>query len=512
MDPRETQGRSTRSAGRDVQSGLRGSSMLLVGRVVAIGLNFLVQVLMVRFLAREDYGSFSFVLSLTALAANLNLLGLARAMSRFGPLYGEREDPKDLLGSIVVSLGLVSVLGFTLVALALVWNGQWQGWFTDNVLSRELLVLMVALIPLTAIDAILEVLAATFAGARAIFLRRHLMTPLLRLGAVILVMVLGRGPRALAVCYLVAAAIGVGAYGLVLYRALGPRLRERPLRLALPYREVLGYGASMLLVDVASVFTLHLPAVVLEVARGSSAVAGLRAVAPLATLTLVVFQSFKLLYVPLATRSFERGGREALTGAFWSATRWVALLTFPVFAVCVFLSPLAVVRLFGEQYRDAVQLASIMGVGYYLHAILGVNTLTLQALGEGRRLRSTAVVGILAAILANAILIPLFGALGAAVATTATLLATDLTNATKVALGGRVGPPPAGLLRLVLIVGGTSLCLGVAIFGLEPSAAASIAMVGLGIGFVWVTTKASLDLLGTFPELARLPLLRWILT
>ena len=80
-----------------VKTELRGSGLLLAGRFVAIGLNFLVQVLMVRFLTREDYGSLSFVLSATALAANLNLMGLARSMSRFGPLYGEKEDKSELL-------------------------------------------------------------------------------------------------------------------------------------------------------------------------------------------------------------------------------------------------------------------------------------------------------------------------------------------------------------------------------------------------------------------------------
>ncbi len=322
-----------------VNTELRGSMLLLGGRIVAIGLNFLVQIMMVRFLTRGQYGSFSFAISATALAGNLNLLGLARSMSRFGPLYGEHKDSTRLAQAILATLGTIVAVGGIVVAGALVLNGAWQPLLTDDVLSQELLILVIALIPLTAIDAVLEVLAATFAGARAIFIRRHLLTPILRLGAVLTVMLLGKGPKTLAIFYQLAAFAGIVAYVLILAKAL----RKRDVRWRMPdlgaAKPVLGYGMSMLLLDFAGVSVLHLPAVFLEYFRGASAVAGLRAVVPLATLVLVVFQSMKLLYVPLAARSLERGGRVKLTHAYWSTAQWIGLLSFPIFAVSVFLSP-----------------------------------------------------------------------------------------------------------------------------------------------------------------------------
>ncbi|QDV05199.1 Polysaccharide biosynthesis protein [Planctomycetes bacterium Poly30] len=499
------------SQGTDVKSELRGSGLLLAGRFVAIGLNFLVQVVIVRFLTREAYGSLSFVLSATALAGNLNLMGLARSMSRFGPLYGEDRASGNLVGAILVSLGTVTALGMGVIGAAFLFQGHWEGYLTDNLLSQELLLLLIALTPLTAIDAILEVVTAAFAGARAIFFRRHVLTPVMRLGAVFLVILLGQGVRALAVCYLVTAVIGVLAYVAILIPALkehGSKLK-RPA--SWPAAPVLGYGLSMLLLDVAGVSILHLPAVVLEFVRGANEVAGLRAVVPLATLVLVVFQSMKLLYVPLATRSFERGGKGQLTEAYWSATTWIGLLSFPVFAVCVFLSPLAVTTLFGEQYADASSLAAIMSIGYYLHAILGINTLTLQALGESRSLRITALAGIVTAVITNAILIPLFGAVGAAIATTATLLAHDFTNAFLVWKHGQIGRPPEGFFRPYKWILGvtTVLFFAVTLTHLPPWLA--VLVVAGGILAVWQSCRASLNLLETFPELARLPLLRKVL-
>src|SRR5919198_1404902 len=39
---------------------LRGSVLLLFGRVVALGLNFLIQILIVRYLSKSDYGAFAY--------------------------------------------------------------------------------------------------------------------------------------------------------------------------------------------------------------------------------------------------------------------------------------------------------------------------------------------------------------------------------------------------------------------------------------------------------------------
>ena len=48
---------------------IRGSSLMLVGRAISMGLNFLVQVLIVRYFAnaKADYGAFAYALSIVAL-------------------------------------------------------------------------------------------------------------------------------------------------------------------------------------------------------------------------------------------------------------------------------------------------------------------------------------------------------------------------------------------------------------------------------------------------------------
>ena len=54
---------------------IRGSTLLLAGRGIGIALNFAVQVLIVRHLAKADYGAFAYAMSLMLFGSHVELLG-----------------------------------------------------------------------------------------------------------------------------------------------------------------------------------------------------------------------------------------------------------------------------------------------------------------------------------------------------------------------------------------------------------------------------------------------------
>src|SRR5919197_3246576 len=80
---------------------LRGSALLLAGRVGALGANLITQVLIARYLSKSDFGAFAYALSLVLLAESVVTLGLDRAVPRFLPLYEERGEYDKFTGTLV---------------------------------------------------------------------------------------------------------------------------------------------------------------------------------------------------------------------------------------------------------------------------------------------------------------------------------------------------------------------------------------------------------------------------
>ncbi|MEK7730205.1 MAG: hypothetical protein AAB354_17485, partial [candidate division KSB1 bacterium] len=59
---------------------LRGSSLLLGGRMLSVGINFAAQVLLVRHLSTTDFGAWAYALSVVAFCQGFAVLGLDRAI------------------------------------------------------------------------------------------------------------------------------------------------------------------------------------------------------------------------------------------------------------------------------------------------------------------------------------------------------------------------------------------------------------------------------------------------
>ena len=81
-----------------------------------------------------------------------------------------------------------------------------------------LLLVLIACTPIEALDHLFQGLLATFAGARAIFFRRYLLAPLLRLAALGLVLATAGSVHMLAYGYVIGGLIGVSTYGVILLR------------------------------------------------------------------------------------------------------------------------------------------------------------------------------------------------------------------------------------------------------------------------------------------------------
>jgi O-antigen/teichoic acid export membrane protein len=96
---------------------IRGSSLLLGGRFISLGMNFAIQILIVRYLSKADYGSWAYVVSLVSLGVSIATFGLDRSITRFIPIYDEEKQYDKVWGTIVMVTGTVLSIGLGLVLL-----------------------------------------------------------------------------------------------------------------------------------------------------------------------------------------------------------------------------------------------------------------------------------------------------------------------------------------------------------------------------------------------------------
>src|ERR1700710_2499311 len=77
---------------------IRGSSLMLAGRMLSMAVTFTIQVLIVHHLTKANYGAFAYALSFVTLGQTIATLGLDRAITRFVPIYHEHLDYNKMFG------------------------------------------------------------------------------------------------------------------------------------------------------------------------------------------------------------------------------------------------------------------------------------------------------------------------------------------------------------------------------------------------------------------------------
>jgi O-antigen/teichoic acid export membrane protein len=494
---------------------IRGSGLLLAGRGASTLLKLVAELIVVRYLATSQYGAWTYALSAVTALRGVSALGLNRAISRYLPLHLEREEFSKFYGVLVLVSGALLLAGTLIVSAFYAFPGHvaaLAGVAAEQPLG--LLFIVIFLVPVETIDNALTGVCAAFGDSRTIFFRRYVLNPGLRVGIALLLVLTQADATLLAYGYLFAGVAGVAYYGWSVVGAMRRRglLRLDLLRgLRLPVRRVLSYTAPVMAADWCAVFMVTAGPLLLGYFSDMSTVALYQVVVPVATLNTLVFQSFAVLFEPSASRLVARNDPAGLRRFYWRSAVWVAVLTFPMFAVSFTVAEPLTLLLFGERYAAAAPILSLLAVGQFADSVAGFNGATLRVSGRLRWLIAVNVVAVTTNIGVSVALIPSLGALGAGIGTAfAYVVYTVLKQIALRVVTGVVAFDRTYQGPYLTIAGAAVGLLAVRLLWPDNPWVVVPAAVLSSLA-VYASARVSLSVSETFPELGRSPLLRRIL-
>lgn len=484
---------------------VRGSSLLLGGRAFAVCVNLATQVLLIRYLAATDYGVLAYILSLTWVARNLSTLGLHRLLPRLIPQYHERGDRARVAGAIALQAATIAVVGLGLWLVLLGADAAGRPLMADEP-GRSLVLILTLLIPLEALDYFgFEMVMAAFHRPRAIALRKHVLGPLIKLAVVATMVRMGADVQFLAMGLVAASVIGIAVYvpmTLRLFDELGLGQVWRS-GFTVPW-SAFGMAIPLLSTDLALVGRYSLDAVLVGINHGFTEVASLRAVQPIASLNDLVAANFGLLFLPLASRLAERRAGRDLDEIYWRTASWQTALSIPIFLLTFSLAGTMTVMLAGEAYASSAPVLAVLAFGYFVAAAIGPSQLALVAIGRIRYIVVGNVVTFVFNVLLLLWLVPPFGALGAAIATSTAfvaLCAFELAGLRRTAIRS-MRPSHLGLFVTTAAAGALLMAIEVT---LRPAPILAFAIAGAMVLLLYRLHRRTLGIDRAFPELRRIP-------
>jgi len=413
---RQVQSMSTGSA---TYLGNAGRAFLI--RIAGAGIGFGLQVLLARLLSLTDYGLYVTFWTWLFVAGQIAALGFNDSCLRFLPRYlsrGRFDDAHAYLatGYRVVVTGSLTIAGLGLVflwglsAFSPTVDGQWL-----------LLALCFVGIPFLAFELYLEGIARSFGWFVLAAAPAYVLRPVVLALAVIAAALSGLpldAADALAIAIAVTGAVTLGQAVQLRRRVRGqiglPRQAARGIR----KRRRLWLAATLPLTIVYGIEEIYLVSdiLVLGLLADPSGVGVYFAAVRLMTLAGYVYYAFMLI----SSREFSLAranlDHHELQRKVSKATWWTFWLTVPTVLATVALGyPL--LAMFGADYVAGYGALAMLGVGLIARASVGQAGDLLIVLGHQRDGLLVAVASLGINVVLAVALVPIFGILGAAIAT-----------------------------------------------------------------------------------------------
>jgi len=410
----------------------KGAGIALAGRIVGNGLRYLSYLVIARLLGVESFGLYVLGFIVYQFAELCAGLGLQSGVVRYVSIHYSAKDTRGLKGVLLDALRLPLLGGAGLAAvLYLISPMLAQGVFGEPRLVGVLQIFALGL-PLGTAVTVLAFATTGFQVTRYLVYSKEFFQPLAYLVFIIILFLLGFKLLGVVSAWALASALTLI---LVLYylKELLPAVTEKNKNNALCYnrQELLKFSAPLLFVSLVGFSQLWMDTIMLGYFRTASEVGIYRAAAQTA-LTLTIFlASLETIFSPKIADLYHGKDLKKLDQLFKATTRWSLSLTLPCFLILVLAGEEAL-RLFGPQFPAGWLPLVILGGGQLINAATGSVGFMLIMCGRQYQHLWGDLVMLVLNITLNALLIPRWGLLGAALATGISIAGVNLMRLVQV--------------------------------------------------------------------------------
>ena len=403
---------------RELKKLLSSASLVFVGAGVAAVAKLLERIVLGRSFSPDIYGEINIAITTMALGTTFALIGLGQGIPRYVSRYDTERDMRGAWLTGFLLAGTVSVL----FAGLLYFNADFvASKLFDHDGANQLIPMFAFAIPpvvgylvgIGGIRGFENTIYKTYVG--------DLLYPFGRLLLLGTLLALGFGAKAAGYAYLVSAVIALLVAHYLLNKLI-PLFGEFTLHV----KEITTFSAPLIVSSVLGDLLTRTDTVMLGYFTTSHQVGLYSAAYPLANSLLIALSSFGFLYLPLASKMDAEGERDEITKIYQITTKWVFLVTFPAFLLFAAFPNDVITIFFGNDYAGGGLALAILSVGFFTNAAGGRNRETLSALGHTRLILAGNAIAFVLNFVMNLFLIPIYGFVGAAIASAASNIVLNL--------------------------------------------------------------------------------------
>ncbi len=391
----------------------------IVGSVLKFGSNYLLQV----GFGAALYGLYSIAWALVQLIASLCNLGLGDTTIRYTAIYHSKQQMRTLYGLIIFCSGLagvVSVIG----ALSLIGFSPILAAAKNEPRLVPLLGLMAPLIPLMSLQ---MVWFGSLQGLKLFKWRvmaERIIMPVVLLLVIMVFFVFTPSLFTIAAATIISVGLGTFAGSYWLYRSASLLVRRKRPRFEI--REWVVFSTFNFLTSITEVILESIDTLLLVVyAVANSQVGQYNAAVKISDFIAMPLFSLNTMFTPTIAELHSKAEHAKLGIMYKVVNKWTITLSLPIFLVATLFSK-TLLQLSGKSFVDAWPLLVISAIGSMVNAATGSVGYMLLMTGHQKWSFANSVASVALNVVFGALLIPHYGAMGAAVGTMSALILVNI--------------------------------------------------------------------------------------
>jgi O-antigen/teichoic acid export membrane protein len=404
----------------------KGAGIVFFGLITGKALGYLTRMFIARFMGPDVYGLVSLGLGIFGIATAISLFGLSHGITRYISFYKGKGNFGKIKGTIISSLKMTFPLSLALSAGLFILAGQ----ISADIFSKPALTPVIKLFALAVPFAVLSIVFISSIKGFQIMAYKVYVDDILKnvstLVAVVLLfwagLTLTGAVLAYAVGFVFAAALG-GYYLEKAFPIIRTKIKAIPTG-----RELLAFSWPLAAVAMLGLIMAWTDTLMLGYFRPAADVGIYNAALPTAMLIIIILASFYHIFTPVISELYSRGKKEELRQTYKTVTRWIFSLTIPLFLIMLLFPKQILAVLFGPKYFLGAVPLMILAFGFFVNAAVGLTGQTILTIGKTKTNLFLGAIGASSNFTLNAILIPIYGIVGAAVATAASLILLNVIS------------------------------------------------------------------------------------
>lgn len=426
----------------------KGAGFVFIGMILSKIFTYLYRIIVAR-IGTSEYGLLSLGLAVISIAMYIPVLGMDQGILRYVSYYLGLKDKQRIKGTITKALKIAIPLSI-LFTIILFFSSN----FISIILHQPDLSLIIKILSLSLPFYTVGVLYLSVIKAYKRMdywvLIKNILENFVKVLITYILILFGLGVIGATIGFTIASMFTFIIAVILVESKLVPIIKSKIVSIK-QTKQLVGYSWPIMFNIILNQLLGWTDTLMIGFFKNPAQVGIYNAALPTAHIMTIIPAGIKALFIPIMTTLYAQKKQMEFIAIYKTCTKWIYYFSFYIFMIFIIFSKEILQLLFGTAYIEGSSTVIIIIIGYFIYSVLSPTTALLKVIEKTKLLLFNTIISTTLNIILNYILIPRYGMIGGAIASTISLTLWSCLGLIESYYITKIHPFKKGIFKLAII-------------------------------------------------------------